>query len=64
MTIGIILWCGFNAAIESTNTPEFCISCHKMKDNVYREYLTTVHYKNRIGVRATCKTAMSPTMGA
>jgi cytochrome c-type protein NapC len=52
--IGILFWATFNAALEWTNREEFCISCHEMKDNVYREYQSTVHYTNRSGVRATC----------
>ncbi|QEL65580.1 cytochrome c-type protein NapC [Oryzomicrobium terrae] len=51
---GIILWGGFNTAMEATNKLEFCISCHEMKDNVYQEYKQTIHYTNRTGVRATC----------
>jgi cytochrome c-type protein NapC len=51
---GIIFWGGFNTAMEATNTEEFCIGCHEMKDNVYQEYKDTVHYSNRTGVRATC----------
>lgn len=54
MLMGIIFWGGFNTAMEETNTLNFCISCHEMKDNVYQEYKTTIHYKNRTGVRATC----------
>ena len=52
--LGIILWGGFNTALELTNTEQFCISCHEMEDNVYQEYKTTIHYANRSGVRATC----------
>ena len=52
--IGIIFWGGFNTAMEATNTEEFCISCHEMKNNVYVEYKDTIHYNNRTGVRATC----------
>jgi len=51
---GIIFWGGFNTAMEMTNTEEFCISCHEMRDNVYQEYQQTIHYSNRTGVRATC----------
>ena len=52
--VGIIFWGGFNTAMEATNTLEFCISCHEMKENVYQEYIPTIHYTNRTGVRATC----------
>lgn len=51
---GIVFWGGFNTAMEVTNTEEFCISCHEMRENVYPEYKKTTHYKNRTGVRATC----------
>jgi len=52
--MGIFFWGGFNTALEVTNTEAFCISCHEMRDNVYRELQRTVHYTNRSGVRATC----------
>jgi cytochrome c-type protein NapC len=51
---GIILWGGFNTAMEATNTETFCISCHEMEANVYKELQDTIHYTNRTGVRATC----------
>lgn len=51
---GIVFWGGFNTAMEATNTETFCISCHEMEENVYREYQNTIHYSNRSGVRATC----------
>jgi len=51
---GIIFWGGFNTAMEMTNNEEFCISCHEMEVNVFREYQDTIHYANRTGVRATC----------
>ncbi len=52
--VGIILWGGFNWTLAMTNTEEFCISCHEMEDNVYKELQETVHWNNRTGVRATC----------
>jgi len=51
---GIIFWGGFNTAMEATNNETFCISCHEMEENVYKEYKNTIHYSNRSGVRATC----------
>ncbi|AHG18947.1 cytochrome C [Chania multitudinisentens RB-25] len=51
---GIIFWGGFNTGMEAANTEQFCISCHEMRENVYEEYMDTVHYNNRSGVRATC----------
>ncbi|HNT39052.1 MAG TPA: NapC/NirT family cytochrome c [Rubrivivax sp.] len=53
--LGVLFWGGFNTAVEATNTEAFCISCHEMRDNVYKEYSeNTIHYTNRTGVRATC----------
>ena len=57
---GIIFWGGFHTVIEMTNTEEFCISCHEMKDNVYQEYTSTIHYSNRTGVRAICSDCHVP----
>ena len=57
---GIVFWGGFNTAMEATNTMGFCISCHEMEENVYREYRNTIHYQNRTGVRATCSDCHVP----
>ena len=57
---GIFFWGGFNTAMEATNTLEFCISCHEMRDNVYVEYKETIHYTNRTGVRAVCSDCHVP----
>jgi trimethylamine-N-oxide reductase cytochrome c-type subunit TorC len=51
---GVIFWGGFNTAMEATNELGFCISCHEMRDTVYQEYKTSIHYKNPVGVRAVC----------
>jgi len=40
--------------MELSNQEAFCISCHEMQENVYREYKNTIHYSNRTGVRAIC----------
>lgn len=57
---GVIFWGGFNTFMEHTNTLEFCISCHEMRDNVYNEYTKTIHYRNRTGVRAICSDCHVP----
>lgn len=54
MVVGVILWGGFNTAMEATNTEDFCISCHEMQENVYPEYKDSVHDANGAGVKATC----------
>ncbi|MGJ8686643.1 MAG: NapC/NirT family cytochrome c [Spongiibacteraceae bacterium] len=51
---GIIFWGGFNWSMELTNTEDFCISCHEMRENVYREYRQSIHFENGSGVRASC----------
>jgi cytochrome c-type protein NapC len=51
---GILFWGAFNTALEATNTEAFCVGCHEMRDNVYVELQTTIHYTNRSGVRAKC----------
>ena len=57
---GIIFWGGFNTGMEATNSLEFCIGCHEMRDTVYQEYKKTVHYTNRTGVRAICSDCHVP----
>ena len=57
---GIIFWGGFNTAMEATNTKEFCISCHEMRDYVYEEYKGTIHDVNRSGVGAMCSDCHVP----
>lgn len=51
---GVGFWGSFNWAMELTNTESFCITCHEMALNVYREYKGTIHDANPSGVRATC----------
>ncbi|MBK7332660.1 MAG: NapC/NirT family cytochrome c [Betaproteobacteria bacterium] len=57
---GVVFWGGFNTVVEATNTEQFCISCHEMRDNVYAEYKQTIHYSNRTGVRAVCSDCHVP----
>lgn len=51
---GMAFWGGFNWSLELTNTESFCISCHEMREYLYRGYTATSHYTNRTGVRASC----------
>jgi len=57
---GVVFWGGFNTFMEHSNTLEFCISCHEMRDTVYEEYKTSVHYSNPSGVRAICSDCHVP----
>lgn len=50
---------GFTMTVESTNTLDFCISCHDMRYN-YEEYKKTIHYSNPAGVRAVCSDCHVP----
>ncbi len=54
ITLGAILSLGFIKVVESTNSLEFCISCHEMKSTVYEEYRSTAHYSNASGIQAVC----------
>ena len=55
-----ILMAGGAAGLAWTNTERFCIGCHEMRDNVYKEFKGTIHDKNRSGVRATCSNCHVP----
>lgn len=58
--LGILFWGGLHTGLEATNALAFCTSCHEMRDNVYQEYKTTIHYSNRTGVRAICSDCHVP----
>jgi cytochrome c-type protein NapC len=57
---GIVFWGGFHTAMEATNTLEFCTSCHEMRQLVFEEYKTSIHYKNPSGVQAVCSDCHVP----
>ena len=58
--MGILFWGGFNTLMEATNTEQFCTGCHEMRDNVFAELQSTIHYTNRSGVRAICSDCHVP----
>lgn len=58
--VGVLLFVVGKAAVDHTNTLEFCISCHEMKSNNFNEYKDTIHAKNRTGVKATCSDCHVP----
>jgi cytochrome c-type protein NapC len=60
MVIGALLVTGSKVALDHTNTIEFCISCHEMKDNNFAEYSHTIHARNRTGVKAICSDCHVP----
>ncbi len=53
-TSGIVLLGGVHTSLEMGNSEAFCLNCHEMRDNAYREYKTTIHYSNRSGIQADC----------
>jgi len=57
---GILYMRMFDWSMAVTNTEEFCIGCHEMKDNVYPAYVESIHYSNRSGVRAVCSDCHVP----
>jgi len=60
MLIAMSLVVGGAAGLAWTETQEFCISCHEMRDNVYKEYKGSIHDTNRSGVRAICSDCHVP----
>ena len=58
--IGAVMLTAGAAGLAWTNTEQFCIGCHEMKDNVYAEFKGTIHDVNRSGVRAICSNCHVP----
>jgi cytochrome c-type protein NapC len=56
---GLLMTAGA-AGLAWTNTEQFCIGCHEMRDNVYAEFKGTIHDRNRSGVRAVCSDCHVP----
>ena len=60
IVVGVLGWGAFNWSMELSNTESFCVSCHEMRNTVYKELQETVHFTNRTGVRATCSDCHVP----
>lgn len=56
---GAVALGGVNSFFAYTNTTEFCVSCHTMQWN-FEEYKETLHFKNRVGVKAECSDCHVP----
>jgi len=54
MLVGAVALAGGQKALQYTNSLEFCISCHEMKEQNYNEYKDTIHARNRSGFKAVC----------
>ena len=57
---GVVVWGGFNTYVEYTNTMDFCLSCHEMREFAYEEYKQSAHFKNASGVGAVCSDCHVP----
>src|SRR3954465_7360294 len=62
VTLGIsfVMLTAGPSGLAWTNTEEFCIGCHEMRENVYAEFKGTIHDRNRSGVRAICSNCHVP----
>jgi cytochrome c-type protein NapC len=60
LVIAFVMLTAGAAGLAWTNTEQFCIGCHEMKDNVYAEFKGTIHDVNRSGVRAICSNCHVP----
>lgn len=60
IVVGIGFWATFHAVLGYTNTEDFCISCHEMKDRSYADLRETIHFVNRTGTRAICSDCHVP----
>ena len=60
LVVAGLLLAGGAVGLAWTNTEQFCIGCHEMRDNVYAEFEGTVHDKNASGVRAICSDCHVP----
>ncbi len=60
MLVGASMLTAGAAGLAWTNTEQFCIGCHEMKENVYAEFKGTIHDVNRSGVRAICSNCHVP----
>jgi nitrate/TMAO reductase-like tetraheme cytochrome c subunit len=54
LVVGIALAGGSVSAVKYTNSVDFCITCHEMKEHSFSEYAKSSHYANASGVQATC----------
>ena len=52
--VGAVVIGASAATLHMTSTPEFCVSCHELRDNALAEFKDTIHDKNRTGVSVGC----------
>ena len=54
VVVGAVVIGASAVTIHMTSTPEFCVSCHELRDNALAEFKGTIHDSNRSGVRVGC----------
>jgi nitrate/TMAO reductase-like tetraheme cytochrome c subunit len=52
--VGVVVGAAFNTIMGSTNTMDFCTSCHEMREFVFAEYQQSAHFTSPSGVRPDC----------
>ena len=52
--MGVVGVLAFDFSMAATNTDEFCVSCHELRDNALAEFVGTPHHTNSTGKVATC----------
>jgi len=57
---GVVAAGGFSATLETTNSTEFCTSCHSMQW-VKAEWQDSLHFINASGARTQCRDCHVPT---
>jgi cytochrome c-type protein NapC len=60
LVVSFVMLTAGAAGLAWTNTEQFCIGCHEMRENVYAEFKGTIHDVNRSGVRAICSNCHVP----
>jgi len=54
VVVGAVVIGASAVTLHMTSTPEFCVSCHELRDNALAEFKDTIHDKNRTGVSVGC----------
>lgn len=59
LLIGVVFTIGSSVTLETTNSTEFCTSCHSMQW-VKEEWMESLHFSNLSGVRTNCSDCHVP----
>lgn len=61
--VGVIGILGYDYAMATTSTDEFCISCHEMESGPFVLLQETTHFSNESGVHPGCSDCHLPAKG-